>query len=132
MRNVAYIDDESMLANTLQARLSRQSIYLHYFRRAKDFFDSSRPGQFDLILVDLDMADSCGVAWKFAGLEVVNTIRNKFGKMARICVLTGNENPSLETASRKNGANALLTKHASVSDIEKGIVTAMAIEPALK
>lgn len=111
MPTVACIDDDPIFADAFTRNLRAREIELTHFEQAARFLETTQVGDFDLVLVDLTMAGSNGVVWEFAGIEVVKTIRKRFGDEVPVWVLTGHDNPYLAQSSTKNGADRFLQKY---------------------
>ena len=121
MRNVAIIDDDDVFADALSRRLSGASLVVESFSAANEFLSGSDPSKFDLVIVDLTMADSHGVFWEFAGVDAVRAIRRAAGDGLAIWVLTAHNKPHMLKACLDNGANDFLSKDNGISWISQKI-----------
>lgn len=114
MKVIACIDDDPVFVAALARRLSHLSIAVCDFRSLEDYQSRTEPARPDLVLVDLHMADSSGVIWRFAGFEVVRAIRATEENAPPIVVVTGHANASLSQSARVNGAQGYIEKDASL------------------
>jgi FixJ family two-component response regulator len=110
MAIVACIDDDQDFANDLRRVLQARSVALLHFINVDDFAKSEDLDSIDIILIDLAMADSEGVIWNYAGLEVLSSIRKMKLSAAPIYILTGLSNYTLADSSKANGAAGFFSK----------------------
>ena len=110
MKNVALIDDDPAFAVCFARQLEKHSLWIKHFDTLDQFLTEKSAGSFDAVLVDLDMEDSSGTSWEFAGLDCVQAIRRAGQTSVPVGVLTGNANPYLANASSQNGADGFFHK----------------------
>lgn len=85
-------------------------------KSSNDFIEKFLDAPAEVVLIDLDMTDPHGVAWKFAGVSTIIEFRRRFGDAARLWVVTGvTDNPNLISACLKAGADDFIWK-----DVEPG------------
>lgn len=114
---IALIDDDLVFAAGFSRRMSKRDIAVTHFLSARAFISSPRRKQFSIIMVDLNMEDSRGVYWKFAGLEALKLIKEQTTQQTPVCIMTGFASCFAEQASLDNGADGYISKDASVDSV---------------
>ena len=92
MKTLAIIDDDVFFAQAVAAKMRTRGVEVIHFKSAQNFIDMVNPGKLDLILVDLMMADSSGLIWEYAGIEVISKIRQRHGDKIKMWLVTGHYN----------------------------------------
>lgn len=120
-KSVALVDDDTVYADSLSRELAQRDIRLTHFVEPSLMMGDESAGAFDLIMIDLNMADTTGMVWPFAGIEVVRAVRNRFGDDVTIWVLTGYGNPHIANSSAANGADGFLRKYGGIEFVSSKV-----------
>lgn len=115
---VTLVDDDPNYSFVFEKVAARHGIEVCFTKSSREFIDSFEESPSPLVLIDLEMTDLYGVAWKFAGVSTVIEFRRRFGRAAKIWVVTGaTDNPNLISACLKAGADDFIWKDVDISDI---------------
>lgn len=123
---VAYVDDDAVYANALARELAPRGVDLRHYEFPAGLIEKLEddPNAYDLVLVDLNMADTAGVVWRHAGMQVVRAVRNVItGVTAKVCVLSGMDGDFLMRSCQENGADGFIEKEAGFSSVADRVVS---------
>lgn len=117
-RRVILVDDDPNYGFIFQKVAEKSKLNVGLRRSSRDFIDQFQDDPAPVVLIDLDMTDLHGVAWKFAGVATVIEFRRRFGAAAQLWVVTGaTDNPNLIAACLKAGADNFMWKDVEVAEI---------------
>ena len=122
MARIVCIDDDCILINALGRSLRTHGVELQHLEHVAEFLKKPVESPFDLALIDLNMADSDGVVWKFAGLQAIKAVRLHCGPTMPIYVFTGQTNNYVIGSSGMNGANGYLEKLGSIDALTEQVI----------
>ena len=126
---IGYVDDDLSYARALRKELDKRDATLVHFSNSQTLMRSleDETEVFDMLLVDLEMADTAGVVWSHAGIQVVCAVRNLIGEdEMKICVLTRQDPGFLDRSTRVNGADAFIQKGRRMDRLADRIVEMVA------
>ena len=111
---IGYVDDDVVYARALRKEFEARGAELSHFDDAGRFVRTleCEPEAFDMLLVDLNMADTAGVVWRHAGMEVIRKARGMLDSNGAtlITILSEMDGAFLSGASKVNGADAYIQK----------------------
>ena len=110
---VGCVDDDVVYARALRKEFSRHGVELEHFDRPAPLVGvlEDDPLRFDMILIDLNMADTKGVVWTHAGMQVAQVVRRLVDRGATtICMLSSMDRSFVDATYRDNGADEYIQK----------------------
>ncbi len=118
MRRVSLVDDDSDYGYLFEAAGKKFNLNLNIYNTSSEFLSGFAASPAAVALIDLEMTDLFGVAWKFAGVSTVIEFRRRFGFAPKVWVVTGvADNPNLIAACLNAGADDFIWKDMDVSEI---------------
>jgi two-component system response regulator AtoC len=110
MAEIAIIDDEKVLVNSLRIGLSKKGFTVHPFYEAKPFLGYLNSNEPDVVFLDLQLPD-------IHGLEVLRTIKQTNRHIPTI-IITAHGNIQSAVQAMKTGAFDYISKPFELEEIE--------------
>lgn len=115
--DVAILDDDDDYSNLLRLHLQNAGVTAEISTDPSVFLEQYEQKPARVCLFDLNMADTMGVRWRFAGVGTLVAFRKRYGDSAKVAIVTGMLNPTLIEACENAGADAFLRKDTPLPEI---------------
>ena len=128
IRTVLFIDDDPSIQHFASKTADYMAYEFLFYERAVDALEFVEQETPDLVVIDLSMTDMAGDFDRKAGIEVTKSLRQRYGDLFPILVLTGNETPALISECLRAGADDYYVKSHEFSGLLRRIAAWLVVE----
>lgn len=111
--DVALLDDDDAYRDLFERKARQSGLAARTDGDPRRFIERFEDAPARVSLIDLNMTDPFGVAWRFAGVSTLIEFRRRHGDANTLWVLSGMQNPGIFSMCRRAGADDVLTKSLS-------------------